>query len=108
MKPSIPVDPAKHRLIAGHCPCGGTDDCPWKKTSFASEGMKLFYVTFGMGTIFGGWYAKLEARDENIVRAFMNKRYHGNWSNIYTEVPKYSKPLNDRPTVLAYSRWEDV
>lgn len=70
--------------------------------------MKTFYVTFGCGTIFAGYYAVLEAKDENIARAFMNKHYRSIWSSIYTDQPKRSEPLKGKPTALYYSRMEDV
>lgn len=65
--------------------------------------MRRFYVTFGASSIFRGYHAEFEAKDESIVRAYMNKRVKCPWSNIYKVLPSGSMPLQKTAEVLFYS-----
>jgi hypothetical protein len=66
-----------------------------------NDSLKTFYVTFGSGTLFANHHAVIQARDRDIVCAWLNKeRYR--WSNISTTVPKYTVPLEGKPFELYY------
>lgn len=64
--------------------------------------MKTFYVTFGMGSLLRGYHAKFSAMNEDIVRAYMNKKARIPWSAIYPTKPAGSKALQRAPEVLFY------
>ena len=70
--------------------------------------MKKFYVTFGMGSLLRGYHATFEARDEEIVRAFMNRKAKMPWASIYESIPKGTRALQSRPEILCYDTAEHV
>jgi hypothetical protein len=70
--------------------------------------MKIFYVSFGLGSILRGYHAVFEAKDEDIVRAYCNKHFRSLWSNVYSSEPTHSKPLRDEHEVLFYNQAEHV
>ena len=70
--------------------------------------MKIYYVTFGMGSQLGGYHATFQAHSEEIVAAFMQKNYRGLWSTIYQQPPNGSKPLRETPEPLFYQSAEHI
>lgn len=70
--------------------------------------MKTFYVSFGLGTLLRDFYAVIEASEEGIVRAWMDKHYRRLWANIYDAPPAHGRPINKRPEQLHYLKAEHV
>ena len=70
--------------------------------------MKKFFVTFGMGSLLRGYHAVFEARDEEIVRAFTNRKAKIPWASIYEQKPKGTKPLQSLPEILCYASAEHI
>ena len=74
--------------------------------------MKTYYVTFGVGTIFRNYYAEFQAYNDDIIRAFLNKRYPTVWAHVYATPKELTKAgmirLQESPEVLAYQTAEDV
>jgi len=64
--------------------------------------MRTFYVTFGCGTLMAGYHQQIDAKDNCIVAAWMEKHYRGLWSTIYTAKPRDTRPMQDRPYILCY------
>jgi len=69
--------------------------------------MNTYYVTFGAGTLLRDYYAVVEARDEEIVRTWLNRRSRLPWSCIYGKVPE-GRLLQERPLVLNYEHAEHI
>lgn len=70
--------------------------------------MKIFYVTFGMGTILRGYYLPVLARDRDIVAAWLDRKEQIRWSNIVEEKPQHSEPLRTAPEQLHYNAAEHI
>lgn len=68
-----------------------------------ANSMKRFFVTFGIGTILRGYHQEFQAVNEDVVRAFMNRKARMPWASIYTEQPKGTKALQDMAEVLHYA-----
>lgn len=70
--------------------------------------LKRFWVTFKLGGLFRGYHQAIDAYDEDIVRAWLNRECRGQWSNIYDHEPTGSKPLREKPEQLFHSKAEHV
>lgn len=72
------------------------------------EGLKRFYVSFGGLLI--EYYLEVWARDESIVRVWMNKRTRlGCWCTVYEEEPnKFGEVPLASPVKLFYEKAEHI
>lgn len=69
--------------------------------------MKMFYVTFGLGTFLRGRYQAIRAYNRDVVVAFMNKHYPKLWSRVLDTPPDAYEMLTP-PDELHYQRAQDV
>lgn len=73
-----------------------------------NDEMKMFYVTFGLGTFIRGRYQAIRAHNREVVVAYMNKHYPKLWSRVLdTPPPDSYEPLTP-PDELHYRRAQDV